>query len=110
MDGKVRIVYPGLCNHGKGDCPDPKCAGGQTPSWANGDPHDCPSKNIAVAVPSNYSGDPLLRNWTKTGAPVSANKSNNCNVCRSVSLRGLICCIRYIALAGLNTRGQYAYC
>lgn len=107
MDGKVRIVYPGLCNHGKGDCPDPKCAGGQTPSWANGDPHDCPSKNIAVAVPSNYSGDPLLRNWTKTGAPVSANKSNNCNVCLASRIDLLH---KRLVLAGLNTRGHYAYC
>lgn len=69
VDGKVRIMYPGLCNHGKGDCPDPKCAGGHIASWANGDPHDCPSKNIVMATPANYS-DPLLRNWTKASGSV----------------------------------------
>lgn len=69
VDGKIRIMYPGLCNHGKGDCPDPKCAGGHTTSWAGGDPHDCPSKNIVIATPANYS-DPLLRNWTKASGPV----------------------------------------
>eukprot|EP01045_Picozoa_sp_COSAG04_P001381 COSAG04_NODE_45_length_31617_cov_47.863284_22_plen_448_part_01 len=64
VDGKVVIVYPGLCPHGKDQCPNPACAGGSEKSWSSS-PHDCPSKTLAIATPTDYAADPLLQNWSK---------------------------------------------
>lgn len=63
-NGRCLHIAQGLCVRGEYGCPNPRCAGGGAPSWGP-TPHDCPSKVLALARPSDYMGDPLLRNWTK---------------------------------------------